>query len=229
MKSPLVSVIIPVYNGDQYLDDTLQSILSQNYAPVEIIVVDDGSTDKTADLVRAYDTIHYIYQHNQGPSSARNTGIAASQGEFVAFLDADDMWVPEKLSLQVGYLIQHPDVGFVYAYRRMILEKGIEVPPWYIDKDHPALFAGALVARRNIFDNVGVFNPEYRFGENAEWLARAKDAGISMSVLPDTLLISRIHGQNLTNHSNAMRHGILKALKASIDRQRSKGGNKWKK
>jgi len=226
MQGSLVSVVIPVYNGERYVNETLKSVLSQDYEPVEIIVVDDGSTDKTADIVLSHETLHYIYQENQGPSAARNTGIVAAQGEFIAFLDADDMWEPEKLSLQVGYLIRHPDVGFVYAHRRMILEEGVEPPPWYTEEDVPGLFAGALVARKGVFDNIGVFNPEYRFGENAEWLARAKDGGISMAVLPETLLISRIHGNNLTHHSDEMRHSVLKALKSSIDRQRDRGGPK---
>ncbi len=125
MQGPLVSVIVPVYNGERYLTKTIQSVLTQDYQPIEIIVVDDGSTDRTAEIVRAQPNIHYIYQNNRGVSAARNTGIAAAQGEFLAFLDADDMWVPQKLSVQVSYLTQHPDVGFVYAYRRMIIEEGV--------------------------------------------------------------------------------------------------------
>ena len=224
MQEHLVSVIIPVYNGERYLDQTLDSVLRQDYQPIEIIVVDDGSTDRTAEIVRSYQTILYIYQNNQGPSAARNTGITAAQGEFVAFLDADDMWTPQKLRLQVAYLTQHLEVGFVYAHRRMIIEEGVEPPHWYREKDSPGLFAGTLVARKKIFEKVGLFNPEYRFGENAEWLARAKDAGISLAILPETLLISRVHGQNLTHHSDAMRSNVLKALKSSIDRQRSNKG-----
>jgi len=223
MQGPLVSVIVPVYNGERYLDATLKSIFNQDYQPIEIIVVDDGSTDNTAEIVRSHQNIHCIYQDNRGPSAARNIGIAAAQGEIIAFLDADDVWVPQKLSMQVAYLTQHPDVGFVYAHRRMIIEEGVEKPPWYREQDNPGLIAGNLVARKNIFENVGFFNPEYHFGENAEWLARAKDAGIPMAILPETLLISRVHGQNLTHHSDEMRSHILKALKSSIDRQRSKG------
>lgn len=226
MQGPLVSVIVPVYNGERYLDTTLKSIFDQDYEPIEIIVVDDGSTDKTAEIVKSYSIVRYIYQSNQGPSVARNTGIAAAQGEFVAFLDADDLWVPQKLSLQVGYLIQNSEKGLVYAHRRMIIEEGVEPPHWYSADDTPALFAGAVVVRKNVFEKVGVFNPAYRFGENAEWLSRVKDAGILLDVLPETLLICRIHTHNQTYHSKEMRSSVLKALKSSIDRQRGKDHNK---
>ncbi len=223
MQGPLVSVIVPVYNGERYLDATLKSIFEQDYEPVEIIVVDDGSTDRTADIVKSYPVVRYIYQSNQGPSVARNTGIAAAQGELIGFLDADDVWMPEKLSKQVGYLNGHPDVDFVYAHRRMIIEKEVEKPPWWHDeKDMPCLGASNMLARKMVFKHVGLFNPDYRFGENAEWLARARDAGIHMAILPETLLILRIHNNNQTYHLKEMRSNILKALKSSIDRQRGK-------
>ena len=223
MQGPLVSVIVPVYNGERYLEAALKSIFNQDYQPIEIIVVDDGSTDGTADIVRLFKNVHYIYQANQGPSAAWNTGIAAAQGECIAFLDADDMWMPQKLSLQVAYLNQHPEVGFVYCHRRMIIEKGVKPPPWYREQDSPGLFVSNLLARKNIFKSVGLFNSEYRFGNNSEWLARARDAGISMDVLPETLSIYRVHDRNQTHHLDEMRHDVLRALKSSIDRQRRKG------
>jgi glycosyltransferase involved in cell wall biosynthesis len=222
MQGPLVSVVVPVFNGERFLRETLGSILDQDYRPLEVIVVDDGSTDSTADIARSHETIHYLYQDNQGPAAARNAGIEASRGELVAFLDADDRWLPGKLRIQVAYLIEHPETGFVYAHRRMVLEPGVEPPPWYEERDSPGLFAGTLVARTEVFRKVGSFNPDFRFGENAEWLARARDAGIAMAVLPETLLISRVHGGNMTHRSKEMRSSVLRALKSSIDRQRSK-------
>lgn len=226
MQGPLVSVIVPVYNGERYLDSGLKSIFRQAYQPLEIIVIDDGSTDHSADIARSYQDIRYIYQPNQGPSAARNNGIDAARGEYIGFLDADDVWMPEKLSIQVDYLNHHPEVGFVYAHRRMIIEEGVEKPPWYrehlFENDSPGLIASNLLARKKVFEHIGGFNPTYRFGENAEWLARAKDAGIRMAILPETLLLSRVHGQNQTYHLDEMRSHILKALKSSIDRQRRK-------
>jgi glycosyltransferase involved in cell wall biosynthesis len=231
LKQQLATVIVPVYNSERYLEDTLKSIFNQDYQPIEVIVVDDGSTDSSAKIAKSFKNIRYIYQANQGPSAARNTGITISQGEFIAFLDSDDMWMPEKLSLQINYLLNHPDVGFVVAHRRMLIEQGIKRPLWYkehiFQKDSVCFGASAMLAWRNTFKEVGPYNPSYRFGENAEWLTRAKDAGVRYSILPETLLISRVHDKNLTHHLNEMRPNILRALKASIDRQRSKNISQW--
>jgi glycosyltransferase involved in cell wall biosynthesis len=224
MNKQLISVIIPVYNGERFLKESIDSILSQQHKNIEVIVVDDGSVDKSSDIAKSYANVCYIYQTNQGPSVARNTGIAASKGEFIAFLDADDIWFTNKLSTQIEYLNKNPDIGFVFANRRMITENNIDKPPWYkehlFDNDSPVLCASALLARKNVFNQVGGYNPDFRFGENAEWLTRTKDAGIKMTILSETLLEQRLHDKNQTYHLNEMRSNILKALKGSIDRQR---------
>ncbi|NHZ86170.1 MAG: glycosyltransferase [Planctomycetia bacterium] len=226
MIKQLVSVIIPVFNGERFLKFAIESILTQNYKPVEIIVVDDGSTDGSAEIAKTFKTVRYIYQNNNGPSVARNTGIEISKGEFIAFLDSDDIWSPKKLNVQVSYLNKNPEIGFVFAHRRMKVEKSIANPPWYkehlFDNACPVLCASALLARRTVFDKVGGYNPNFRFGENAEWLTRTKDANIKMVVLTETLLEQRLHDKNQTYHLNEMRSSILRALKNSIDRQRNK-------
>ena len=116
-------------------------------------------------------------------------------------------------------------MGFVVAHRRMIIEQGVKKPLWYKEhiyqKDSVWLGAAAMVIGSNTFKKVGLYDPSYRLGENAEWLTRAKDAGVSYAILPETLLVSRIHDKNLTYNLNEMRPNILRALKASIDRKRS--------
>ena len=224
MNSQLVSVIVPVYNGERFLRESIESILNQQYKEIEIIIVDDGSTDSSSNIAKTFKTIRYIYQDNLGPAAARNTGIDVSKGEFIAFLDSDDIWFPSKLSTQIDYLNKNPDTGFVFAHRRMIVENNIDKPPWYkehlFDNDSPVLCASALLARKNVFNQVGTYNSDFRFGENAEWLTRTKDAGIKMVVLPETLLEQRLHDKNQTYQLNQMRSNILKALKRSIDRKR---------
>jgi glycosyltransferase involved in cell wall biosynthesis len=226
MERDLVSVIIPVYNGERHLDDAINSVLSQNYKPIEIIVVDDGSTDNSADIARTYSEVQYIYQTNQGPCTARNTGVAAAQGQFIAFLDADDIWLPNKLSIQVGYLSNHPEIGFVVAKRRMLIEKGIERPPWYrkhlFEEDCACFGPSAMVVRRDVLAKVGLWNPEFCGGDVGEWLSRAKDVGIIYTILPQTLVVIRVHDQNLTYNLDKVRSDILSALKASVDRKRKK-------
>src|SRR2546426_189289 len=111
-----VSVVIPVYNGEQYLADAIQSVRDQTYQNVEVIVVDDGSTDGSADVAKKFgEAIRYVHQSNGGVGKARNTGIAAARGAYLAFLDQDDLWLPDKLAVQVAYLDSHPEVGAVYC------------------------------------------------------------------------------------------------------------------
>src|SRR4051812_17019821 len=108
-QAPSVSIIIPAYNSERYLRASLQSVLEQTYRDYEVIVVDDGSTDGTKAAVLGVEgSIRYIYQSNQGPSAARNTGIAAARGDFICFLDADDSWTPDKLAIQVEFMERNP-------------------------------------------------------------------------------------------------------------------------
>ena len=106
-SKPLVSVIVPVYNGEDFLVDALASIRQQDYCPLEIVIVNDGSTDGTVELAATLgQDINWIQQQNNGPSAARNAGLATARGEFIAFLDADDLWPPGKLQAQVELLLQ---------------------------------------------------------------------------------------------------------------------------
>src|SRR3990170_3473675 len=120
-----VSVIIPAYNSARFLPEAIESVLAQTYKDYGIIVIDDGSTDNTKETLEPYfDKIKYIYQQNQGAASARNTAIRHSQGEYIAFLDADDVWLPEKLHIQVEYLNNNPGIAMVYSPSVTISEDG---------------------------------------------------------------------------------------------------------
>ena len=122
---PTVSVVIPTYNYGRYICETIDSALAQTYKPLEVIVVDDGSTDDTRERLAAYsDRIRYILQKNSGPAAARNTGIVAAQGEFVALLDSDDLWLPEKVERQVALYLREQDAGIVATQRFAIDETG---------------------------------------------------------------------------------------------------------
>ena len=122
MANPLVSVIIPAYNAEKSIGDALDSVFAQTYRPIEVIVVDDGSTDKTAEVVKKYQKLNahnvnltYMYQQNSGPSKARNIGIRKAHGEYIAFLDADDHWMQEKLDKQVQIFNRDPNVDIVFS------------------------------------------------------------------------------------------------------------------
>jgi len=217
--------VIPVYNGERYLASALQSVFGQDYHPFEVIVVDDGSVDGSADIARSYKEIQYMHQRNQGVGVARNVGIAAARGQFIAFLDQDDLWATNKLSVQVEYLLQRPEVGYVLAGQRLFLEPGTSRPPWLkrelLLKDHTGFVPGTLVVRKTIFEQTGVFDSSYRNGSDAEWLFRAKDLGIAAGILPEVLLYKRIHGSNQSHETEMSKAEIFQALKASLDRRRN--------
>src|SRR5262245_42249310 len=140
-SASLVSVVMPVYNGERHLREAIDSVLRQTHRNLELIVVDDGSTDGSAEIARAFgDQVRLIRQANVGSAVARNVGIASARGEFVAFIDADDGWVSNKLELQVRYLVEHPDVGMVYH-------------GWIVwEGDAPALAALEALARLAVPD-----------------------------------------------------------------------------
>ena len=180
-NNPLVSTIISVYNSEHYLAEAIESVFAQSYRPIELIVVEDGSKDRSADRARSYKGIHYIYPSHQGAAVARNKGITHAQGEFIAFLDADDMWAPYKLSMQVEYLFNHPAVGYTIGRIQNFNSLGgnsrSQVRQSSLEKEQIGLIT--MVARKTVFDQVGGFDQSYRIGSDFEWVVRSKD------VLPD--------------------------------------------
>ena len=169
-----ISVIIPAYNGDRYIAQAIDSVLAQTYTNYEIIVVDDGSTDNTSNIVQAYgDRVHYIYQENQGVAVSRNRGIRASQGEYIAFLDQDDIFFPNKLLEQLSCFEQYPEAGIVHSgwlrinYSGEILGK---VEPWH---DAPVLdlaqwlcwkpvLLGAMMFKREWLEKVQGLDSQFK-------------------------------------------------------------------
>jgi glycosyltransferase involved in cell wall biosynthesis len=224
----LVSVILPVYNSEQYLAQTIESVLAQTYQPFEVIIVDDGSTDRSAAIAHSYKEVHYIYQANQGPALARNTGLANAKGEFIAFIDHDDLWLPKKLEVQVGYLIGHPHLGFTVCRIESFLDQGVRLPPGLRDIPlmREQINLNTMVVRKTVFDRVGVFDPGYRLADDLDWVIRAKDLGISMTILPDVLMLRRIHEGNLSHDIKTRKADWFRLFKASIDRQGRQGSEK---
>jgi glycosyltransferase involved in cell wall biosynthesis len=222
----LVSVIIPVYNGESFLARALRSAFDQDYRPLEVIVVDDGSTDATARIAMDWPEVRYFYQSNQGHGTAKNKGIEKSRGEFLAFLDADDWWAPNKLRLQIDSLDAHPQVGYVIAHMKTILEPGTKAPPGFrpefLQQDSPAFLPSALLVRRTIISTVGMFDPAFEHGNDSDWFFRSQDMGISRMILPDVLLYKSIHGKNESNHTEAMRDDMFRVIRASLQRKRMK-------
>ena len=232
MANPLISCIVPVFNGERYLGEALDSILAQTYRPIEIIVVDDGSTDGTRQLVTSYgDRVRYFWQPNAGPPRARNLGLSLAQGEYVAFLDADDLWQPNKLSLQMARFQERPELDLCVTYCQVFW-----IPELHEEKarfrDHrlsqplPGYVTQTLLARRAIIDRVGNFDISRRVGDPADWFLRAAEQGAVMEILPDVLVYRRFHENNFSVESEtrrmtpSMQDAILQVVKASLDRRR---------
>ncbi len=227
MSDLLVSCIIPVYDCESYLAESIESVLAQKHRPLEVIVVDDGSTDGTGEVIRAFgDRVRGLAQPNAGPAVARNTGLAAARGELIAFNDSDDLWAPDKLAVQMALLAEKPELDFCVAHVQNF---------WVDEMKHEAdRFKGhrrsepiagwvtpTLLARRSAFERVGVMRPELGHGDSADWFLRAREAGLKGELMPDVLLRRRIHATNRSRVTAAQsRDEFLALLKRNKDRKR---------
>jgi glycosyltransferase involved in cell wall biosynthesis len=197
-----ISVIIPAFNASLYLAEAIESVLAQTALPDEIIVVDDGSDDDTAGVAEKFSCVHIIRQSNRGCAVARNTGIAASSGNLLAFLDADDIWEPEKLALQSDYLKRHSSCHAVFGMVENFFSPEMDseqrsrlhCPPDRMS----GINAGAMLISRDIFFHVGEFNPSMRLSQFIEWFTRFSDAGMKYHVLAALLMRRRVHLNNTT-------------------------------
>ena len=199
-----ISCIIPVYNGARFLGEALDSILAQTLPPTEIIVVDDGSTDATAEVAAAYaPRVSVVRQANAGPASARNRGIDLATGELISFLDADDLWHKEKLARQLQALTADASAGFCITYLQNfwveeLAEEREQLRDHTFAKPLPGYVCQCLLAHRSVFDTVGRFDESKRLGEDTEWFRRADRAGVVKQILTDVLVHRRIHVESIT-------------------------------
>lgn len=224
---PMVSVILPVYNGARFLAESLQSVGAQTFPNYEIVVVDDGSTDKSAAIAQSFPKVRYLYETNQGIALARNNAIAQAHGELIAFLDHDDLWAPNKLQEQVDYLRTHPEISLVLANERLFFTDGYSSPFWLKHKlmqsDHLGLVPGTWLLRKRVFEQVGWLNPRFRISDDVDWFMRFLDAGMQYGVVEETLLFKRLHGENASFQIQAAVEEVLAAFRASIHRRRASG------
>ena len=222
--SERISVIVPVYNAEAYLAEALDSVLDQTLRPDEIIVADDGSTDTSAAIAERYG-VTLLRQSNTGVSDARNLAISRATGDFIALLDADDIWPETKLADQVDALRQHPEAGYALGYQRYLFE-GDRPADWFVrthvEDSEPGYSPSVWMIRRSVWDRVGVFEPGRRLGEDIDWLARANDLGITFHMVPKVLLVRRIHDNNLTGLPET-RRAWLRVLRTSAARKRAMG------
>jgi glycosyltransferase involved in cell wall biosynthesis len=225
MKKGVVSVIIPNYNYAHYLRETLDSVFAQTYPEIEIIVVDDGSSDGSREILESFGArIVSIFQKNKGVAAARNNGVGASSGEYVAFLDADDAWLPQKIEKQVEKLSQNTKLGLVHVgveevdaelrplVRRLEGVEGNVAPTLLMLKREGVLGGGSgLMVPRRVFDEIGGFDE--RLSTSADWdLQYRVSERYGIGFVPEILLKYRVHGSNMHANVGALEHDMKLAF-----------------
>jgi glycosyltransferase involved in cell wall biosynthesis len=228
-QSPLVSVIVPLYNGAAFLTEAIESIWQQTYHPVEIIIVDDGSTDSGPQIIKDFgNRVQSIRQNNSGPAAARNVGLQMAHGEIIAFLDADDLWPPDKLSIQMQCLVDNPHIEMVMGQIQVI-----ELPDatrrehrFNIDQETAVnLHLGGALFKASVFDKVGLFDESMRYSEDVDLFMRIREHNIPIAIVENVTLHYRLHEHNMTHNLAEVDRHLLRAFKKSLERRRQAHGN----
>ena len=222
--APLVSVIIPVLNGERFVTDAVNSVLAQQYPSLEIIIIDDGSTDGTEAAVRRLPCdVHYFKQENLGPAAARNRGIRDASGDFVAFLDVDDLWPEHSLTLLMDELLRHPELDVARGYSQ-VMEYDHATGLYEYRGNPKESFPNSIacgVYRKRVFDRIGLFDMNLLYGEDTDWYNRAQESKAPMHRVDAVTLHVRRHGKNMTHAKTLVELNMLRVLKLSLDRQRA--------
>lgn len=227
----LVSVVIPTYNNAQFVCDAIDSVLAQTYKNYEILLIDDGSKDNTGRVIEKYDgkQIRYIYQENKGLAGARNTGIKASRGELIAFLDADDMWLPEKLERQAGLMNAFPNVGLVGCGYYGVDESGERVKEMkgrnYLNKElllndlmvrNVVTGSGSgVLARKECFEKAGLFDESFRSTEDRDMWYRILNF-YDLKFVTDYLVVIRVRKNSLSKNVAMMKFSQKKFIQKHL-------------
>jgi glycosyltransferase involved in cell wall biosynthesis len=226
---PLVTCVVPTFDAERNLEGALACLLAQSHRPIEIVVADDGSSDRTVELARAAGPpVRVVTQSTAGPAATRNLGIRSATGPFVAFLDPDDRWLPEKLERQLARFAARPELDCSVTGVRIVWD----------DPDDPAARelafhprAGVvpgyatptLLARRSAFDRVGLLDESRWFSDATEWFTRALDAGLVVELLPEPLVERHVHAGNLSRRRAAeSADEFLDLLRARIAARRAR-------
>ncbi len=225
-----VSCIIPVFNGARFLEQAIGSVLTQTIPPTQVIVVDDGSTDATPQVIARFgNRLEYVTQTNQGPAAARNKGLDYATGDFIAFQDADDVWMPEKLESQLLHLLEDDTSAACICLVRNFWEKEVQEEAERVASTrHEQPIAGyvfqAMLARRSAFSSIGRLDASLHVAEDADWFDRARASGHRISLVNQTLVHRRFHDANLSRSiasSTSARDAMLEVVLRNLQRKRT--------
>jgi glycosyltransferase involved in cell wall biosynthesis len=225
----LVSVVVPVYNTEKYLRACLDSVINQTFQDFELIIVNDESPDNSLDIIQDYynkypDKVVVIVQNNRGLAGARNSGIDSANSKYIAFLDSDDLWLPEKLEKHVSHLESNPSVGISYSWSQFINEEGELLNAYITSKTKNVTVSDLLcknplgngstpIIRREIFEQAGVFDESLRQSEDLEcWVRIASTTNWSFEGIPEVLTLYRINNQSLSANVIKQHQSWLKAV-----------------
>ena len=224
VNHPSVSVILIVRNGADHIGEALASISHSRIQPLEILVVDGGSTDQTVEVAESFDGVRVIPQESRGIANAYNEGVAHARGDLLAFISHDDRWLPGKLDAQVAYMEEHPELLLSVTHVQHYLEPGASPPAGFrrelLDQPVPGMLMETLMVRPEVFRRVGRFDPSFEVGEDTDWYARVKDAGIEIGLIPETYTMKRVHDANSSLNTPRINALLLRAMRRSIQRKR---------
>jgi glycosyltransferase involved in cell wall biosynthesis len=218
---PTISIIIPVYNGERFLAEAIESAVAQSWPADEIVVVDDGSVDGSAAIAESYE-VSLVSRPHSGLFATLNAGLRATTGEFVTFLDADDVMLPSKIGLQARYLLDHPEAGAVLCGQEIFIEDGATPPPWVA----VALRGGvppppmSMMLRHGVIDRVGEFAEDLTISGDVDFLVRMRAQGLEIHRLENVLLRRRMHESNLTHDQSAANKELLRSIRGQLHSRR---------
>jgi glycosyltransferase involved in cell wall biosynthesis len=220
-----ISVVIPAYNGESFLAEAIASVRAQDCPLHEIVVVDDGSTDGTAQLAERLGT-RVVRQENQGPAAARNRGIETTSGDAIAFLDCDDLWTEGSLARRLERLERDPGLQVVLGRHRAEYLPGALLIEFPADEDGTltSVKFSSGVFRRDVFDRVGLLDTSFRQAEDVDWFLRALELRVPMLIVDHVSLVHRRHRANVTCDRDLNQAYFARALMRSLDRRRREGG-----
>lgn len=223
MRDELVSIVVPVFDAEPFLAQCLDSLVTQDHPAVEIVVVDDGSSDGSATIAARYPEVRLLRRPHEGLGATRNAGIAAATGSLIGFCDADDWWKPHKASVQVAYLAAHPDVDIALCRQDTYLEPGVEQPDWLIPDqrygDLDGVSATSGLFRRRVFDQLR-YRTDMSTGSDFNLLVQARAAGFGIAVLDESLRVRRIHGASMTDREGPAYDAMFDTVRRHLRQRR---------
>jgi glycosyltransferase involved in cell wall biosynthesis len=222
-KNQTVGVVMPVRNGAKTLAAAIASVVGQSPPPLDVVVVDGGSDDGSAAVAATFAGVRVVSQEGRGLGAARNQGVAAVAGDFVAFCDADDCWTADALRIRLARLAADPDCGAVIGHLRRTLIAGEPATPQQasrLGRTEPAYTPGALVARRAVLAAVGPFDEALTLGGDSDWFVRLVQSAVRIEIVPEIVLLKGVRSSSLSTDIATYRRELLEVARRFVDRRR---------